>query len=163
MFHFAPPDILYFISSLSVTSCSSRRLTFGPFVSAGWRPAIGRGQRRVQPSESAAGRVRRPPAGPQPPLQGRPAEGVEWPGPSPSGHHGAAEGPNHIKPLPLPPPPDHLGKKKKKKLPEEKFPSEGQPCIVTSRGKTLIQKSVRVLEWEMKPPPTSSSSSSTLS
>lgn len=111
MFHSAPPDILYFISSSSVTSCSSWCLTFDPLVSAGWCPAIGHGQRRVQPSESAAGRVRRPPASPQSPFQGRPAERVERPGPSPSGHHSAAEGPNHIKPLPLPPLPRSFRKK----------------------------------------------------
>lgn len=70
-------------------------------VMAGRRPALRPRQRRLQPSQSATGGVGGPPASPQPPLQGRAAEGVERPGPSSSRHLRSAEGPVHIGPSPL--------------------------------------------------------------
>lgn len=69
---------------------------------AGRRPALRPRQRRLQPSQSATGGVGGPPARPQPPLQGRPTEGVERPGPSSPRHLGSAEGPVHIDPPPAP-------------------------------------------------------------
>lgn len=71
-------------------------VTFAP-MSAGRRPGLWPGQRRVKPSQPAPGGVWRTPARPQPPLQGRAAEGVEWTGSSCSGHLSSAEGPTHIK------------------------------------------------------------------
>lgn len=68
---------------------------------AGRRPARRPRQRRLQPSQSATGGVGGPPASPQPPLQGRAAEGVERPGPPSSRHLGSAEGPVHIGPSPF--------------------------------------------------------------
>lgn len=101
-------------------------VTFAP-VLAGRHPARWPGQRRVEPSQSAPGRVRCPPARPQPPLQGRSAEGVERAGPSSPGHLSSAERPTHIKPP-------------KTSRFEEKFLFEVQPCIFISDHKeTLIQ------------------------
>lgn len=79
-------------------------------VIPGRQPALRPGQRRVEPSQSAPGRVRRPPARPQSPLQGRTAEGVERAGPSSSGHLSPAEGPTHINHFPKLP--DLITKKK---------------------------------------------------
>lgn len=67
-------------------------------VSAGRQPVVRPGQRRVQPSQSAAGRGQRPPPRPESPLQGRTAEGVERAGPPSPGHLLPAEGPAHINP-----------------------------------------------------------------
>lgn len=62
-------------------------------MSTGRQPVLRRGQWRVEPPQPASGRVWRPPALHQPPLQGRAAEGMERAGPSPSEHLIAAEGP----------------------------------------------------------------------
>lgn len=82
-------------------------------------------QRRVKPSQSAPGGVWCPPARPQPPFQGRAAEGVEWTSPSSSGHLSSAEGPTHVSPPKLP---DFVMRK---------FLFEVQPCIFISDHKSV--------------------------
>lgn len=123
-------------------------------MSAGRQPALRPGQRRVEPSQSAPGGVRCPPARPQPPLQGRTAEGVERAGPSSSGHLSPAEGPTHINlPPPSTPPPStphpkisrfgHVGKKNKQK--KRHLLEQGCPLLqhqrlteeILTRGQTL--------------------------